>query len=204
VLSLLLMPACSKPAPSSAPTSTASPGVPSAISGTHVVAAKVPASTDGSPVIVVLDPADGHNVPAPADPPVMNQIGKMFSPEVLFAQVGQPVEFRNDDDTLHNVNVKDDTSKEQLFNVAILEGTVYRYTFARAGLFSVHCDIHQAMFSLVVVSSSPYGKIADPDGSVQFDDVVPGAYTATVYAGTQKLERRVDVAGPRTDLTVKS
>jgi plastocyanin len=203
LLSVLLLASCSKPrddAPSAAPPLPASAQVASA----HVVMVAAPPADSGSPVVVVLEPTPLRDLPVEGDSPVMNQVGKMFSPEVLFARIGQAVEFRNDDDTLHNVNVKDDTTKEQLFNVAIIEESAYHYSFERPGLYSVHCDIHQAMFSIIVVSNSPYARIADADGTARFDDVLPGGYTATVYAGTRKLERGFSVSGPRTEITVKN
>ena len=180
------------------------PPAPADVASAHAVVVAAPPADSGSPVFVVLEPTPLRDLPVEGDPPVMNQVGKMFSPEVLFARVGQAVEFRNDDDTLHNVNVKDDTTKEQLFNVAIIEESAYHFTFAHAGLYSVHCDIHQAMFSIIVVSNSPYARIADADGGATFDDVLPGDYTATVYAGTRKLERGFSVSGPRTEITVKN
>ena len=128
----------------------------------------------------------------------MDQLSQTFSPAVLFVRTGQPVGFRNSDDLMHNVNVRDDESKDQAFNVAIPGGAVYMFKFARDGLYNVRCDIHPAMSALIVSSASPYTTAADAEGHFTFSDVAPGAYTATVYAGTSKLTKDVDVSAPRT------
>jgi hypothetical protein len=60
------------------------------------------------------------------------------------------------------------------------------------------------MASLIVASASPYAKLADEDGNVQFDDVQPGTYTVTVYSGTRRLEQQIDVKGPSTAINLKS
>jgi plastocyanin len=202
---LVLFQACSKPykPPPSSESSAADTTVASASSGSHVVAGVVPPAVNGAPSIVVLEPTPLRELP-PSEPAAMDQVQRMFTPSVLFARTGQAVEFRNSDDELHNVNVTDDSTKQQMFNVAIIPQTVYRYTFAHEGLYDVHCDIHQTMASLIVASASPYAKLADADGSVQFDDVQPGTYTVTVYSGIRKLEQQIDVSGPSTGINLKS
>ena len=151
--------------------------------------------------IVLLEPRTPREFPDQARPPLMDQVSQTFTPDVLFVRTGQPVGFRNSDDLLHNVNVRDDETKEQAFNVAIPGGAVYMFTFKRDGLYNVRCDIHPAMAALVVASASPYTTAADAEGHFTFSDVVPGAYTATVYAGTSQLTKDVDVSAPRTAIT---
>jgi hypothetical protein len=56
------------------------------------------------------------------------------------------------------------------------------------------------MSAQILAASTPYVMQAQPDGSFQFDDVQAGAYTLTIYAGAQKVERRVEVSGPRTEI----
>jgi hypothetical protein len=168
----------------------------------HVVAGTVPPVSNGVSTIVVLDPDPPRELP-PSETAFLDQVNRVFTPDVLFVRIGDPVEFRNNDDTLHNVNVTDDDTKQQLFNVAIIPETVYKYTFAHEGLYDVHCDIHQTMASLIVASPSPYAKLADPDGRVEFDDVAAGGYLATAYVGATKVQQRIDVNGPRTEIALK-
>ena len=187
------------------------PQVPSAGSGAApdspgaaIVVGQTPAAVNGAASIVILESASGQTFSPPDEKAVMDQSAEMFVPPVLFVQAGQTVEFRNSDEKLHNVNVRESMSKEQLFNVAIPMGGTVDRQLPQEGLFDVHCDIHPAMAAIIVSSPTPYAKTAEPDGTVEFDDVVPGRYNAVVYAGTAKLEQSVDVVGPRTLFTVKN
>ena len=126
-----------------------------------------------------------------------------FIPGLLFVRTGQPVEFRNSDETLHNINVKDDQTKEQAFNVAIPTGITYDHTFKRDGLYNVGCDIHAGMSAVIISSSTPFTTIADAKGNFVFEDVAPGPYTVTVYTGKQRLERSIQVAGARTEVSIE-
>jgi plastocyanin len=174
-----------------------------ASNGGVVVSATVPAALNGASSIVVLDPNGPFDLPY-ADQPVMDQIAKMFTPDILFARTDQAVQFLNDDDSLHNVNVTNSETKEQVFNVAIIPENNYEYQFKKEGLYDVHCDIHTTMAAVIVVSASPYAKMADAEGRIEFDGVQPGSYTARVYAGTRRLEAAVDVKAPRTDISIKN
>src|SRR5262245_33902890 len=97
---------CSKGSSTSSTGSTTSPGggtssaPPPAAAGLATISGRAPASTFA---IVVLDPESERTLPPQDSPPVMDQIGATFAPELLFVRTGQPAEFRNSDDTLHNV-----------------------------------------------------------------------------------------------------
>jgi plastocyanin len=150
-------------------------------------------TANGQPSIVVLIPSGGPTAPAQAAMPVMDQAVMTFFPPTLFVRTAQPVEFRNSDDVLHNVNVKDEDTKVQAFNVAIPTGATYTYTFASDGFYGVRCDIHPAMWALVVSTSSPYAMQTDESGAFAFDNVAAGSYTVRVYVGARTLERAIEV-----------
>ena len=136
-------------------------------------------------------------------PPVMDQVALTFIPGVLLVRTGHPVEFRNSDDVLHNVRVNDDTTKAGTFNVAIPMGEDYRFTFEKEGFYNVGCDIHPAMAATIYASTSPYATLSDPAGQFELRDVPPGTYNAVVFAGSQRIERPVEVppAGAHVDFT---
>jgi len=158
----------------------------------------------GLPVIVVLDPKSPREYPPQTEVPVMDQVALTFGPPLLFVRTNQPAEFRNSDDTLHNVHVTHEETKEPQFNVAIPTGERYTYTFKREGFYDVGCDIHPAMSAAIFASSSPYVALAADDGSFALEDVPPGAYAVTVYAGETRTEREIMVGGGRsTNLVVE-
>src|SRR5262249_62294999 len=92
------------------------------------------------PVVAALEPRTARTFPSQSEPPVMDQVGLTFGPELLLVRTGQPVEFHNSDDTLHNVHVSHEETREPQFNVAIPTGNSYTHTFARDGFYRVGCD----------------------------------------------------------------
>jgi plastocyanin len=153
--------------------------------------------------VVVLEPKAARTFPAPDERPVMDQAGLTFGPELLLVRTGYPVEFRNSDDTLHNVRVSHEETHASAFNVAIPTGGSYTYTFERDGFYRVGCDIHPAMAASVFAASSPFTTLAAADGSFAFADVPPGAWTVTVYTEGKKLHQDVAVTGGVTTVTIE-
>src|SRR5712671_7360758 len=131
------------------------PNPPSAESSSHRLIGKAPKATNGMSALVILEPQTPLELPSQTVKPVMDQISLTFIPGLLFVRTGPPVEFRNSDETLHNINVKDDATKEQAFNVAIPTGAIYNHTFKRDGLYTVACDIHSGMAAVIISSSTP-------------------------------------------------
>src|SRR6185503_14571789 len=152
--------ACSKPEPSSpattTPEATAAPAAASASTGGRLVG-----SLQGSgAAVVVLEPKGARTFAPQSEKPVMDQVSLTFGPDLLFVRTGQPAEFRNSDDTLHNVNVKHEETREQAFNVAIPTGGNFEYTFRRDGFYRVGCDIHPAMTASVFAAATPFTTLA--------------------------------------------
>jgi plastocyanin len=193
--------ACSKPAAPPA-SSNAAPAPQTAVAGATSgrIAGRVNAA---GTAVVVLEPKTARTFGAPAEKPVMDQAGLMFGPELLLVRTGYPVEFRNSDDTLHNVRVSHEETRTSAFNVAIPTGEAYTYTFERDGFYRVGCDIHPAMAASVFASASPFTAVAGGDGSFAFDDVPTGTWTVTVYTGGKRLHQDVDVGAGVTAVTIE-
>lgn len=189
---LLSLSSCSKSTPSHPP-APVNP-VPAAAPSTPQAGLVTGRAAPGA--IVVLEPKQPRAFPY-GDRPIMNQVSLTFTPEMLFVRTGQPVEFHNDDDTLHNVHVDNADTKEPAFNVAIPTGEKYPYTFTKDGFYHVGCDIHPAMTAEILSVSTPFAMIAAADGSFAFAEVPPGAYRVRVHAAGVRSERDVDIhAGP--------
>jgi plastocyanin len=184
-------PPAATPAPASAPAGATTNGR---------IVGKVQAA---SAAVVVLAPKSGQTFPTQDEKPVMDQVGLTFGPDMLFVRTGQPAEFRNSDDTLHNVNVKHEETKEQAFNVAIPTGGNYEYTFTRDGFYRVSCDIHPAMTASIFAATTPFTALAAPDGTFEFADVAAGAWTITVYTGGKRLHKDVDVKGGVVEVAIE-
>ncbi|MGH9143455.1 MAG: cupredoxin domain-containing protein [Vicinamibacterales bacterium] len=197
------VPACSKtetpvpPAAASAP-AAATPAAGTAESGGNVAGHVQATGT----AVVMLEPKTPRTFPPPDETPVMDQAGLTFGPELLLVRTGFPVEFRNSDDTLHNVRVSHEETRTSAFNVAIPTGESYTYTFERDGFYRVGCDIHPSMAAAVFAAASPFVTVADSDGSFMFAGVPQGAWTIIVYADGKRLHEDVNVAGTVTNVRV--
>jgi plastocyanin len=198
IVSLAAISACSKPEP--APAATAAPAAAAPASGAGRIAGTVRGSTAA---VVVLAPRGGQTFPPQGEEPVMDQASLTFIPELLLVRTGQPVEFRNSDEVLHNVNVKHEETREQAFNVAIPTDGDYQYTFRRDGFYRVGCDIHPAMSASIFAATTPFTAVAGGDGGFAFDDVPAGPWTVTVYTGGKRLHKDVDIKGGVTEVTIE-
>ena len=132
----------------------------------------------------------------------MDQVQQTFIPSILLVRTGQPTEFHNNDDVLHNVRVREDATRSPAFNVAIPTGETYVFTFVRDGFYDVGCDIHPGMSAEIVSTSTPYATLAREQGDFVIEGVPPGTYKAIVYAGAQKIERTVELAVGKAEIDV--
>jgi plastocyanin len=195
---MLLVGGCSKSGKPTDAAASTKPQVPATVAGRTLVTGNAPAGT-----LVMLEPLFEHTFPEPAGPAYMDQSGQMFIPEFLTARVGQKVEFRSSEDVLHNVRVDHSATKTPIFNVATPPWGMYPHTFNKPGFYNVSCDIHTTMRATIFVTTTPYTKFADDTGSFAFQDVVRGSYKLKGFVGEEPLEKTVQVAGARTELSLQ-
>jgi len=161
------------------------------------------ASSVAPPSSLVALEADGDiEIPVKAEPAVMDQVSLVFYPSFLLAQTGQTVEFRNGEDVLHNIRVTEVADQRPIFNIASPPYGKYEYKFERPGVYNVGCDIHSTMRADILVTSTPYTILTGKDGSFTLENVKPGRYKLTVYAGTTPTVRPIEVKSGATDLGV--
>ena len=165
--------------------------------GRAVVAGKAPPAA-----IVWLEPATSRTYPVPGDTPVMDQYGLAFTPDLLLVRAGQPVDFRNSEDVLHNVRVHESDTKAVVFNVATPVSQAYRHTFDRPGYYEVTCDVHPGMRAGIFVAGTPYTAVAANDGAFSIAGVEPGSYRLRAFGGGKHFELAVEVAPPTTEVSI--
>ena len=164
-----------------------------------VVVGTVPQATRNSRSVVLLEPHAEREDPVPSEAVLLDQLGRTFIPALLLVRAGQPVVIRNSENDLHNVRIIETATDETLINVGMLMGTTYQYTFARAGTYTVQCDIHTSMFADIVVATTPHMAVSDRKGNFSLSNVPAGDYTVTVIYGDKQIERVVeitDASGP--------
>lgn len=124
----------------------------------------------------------------PATPVVLDQQGCRYVPHVAGVQVGQPLEVRNSDDTLHNVHIVAAVNEEQNVGQPI-KGMRHTFTFRqREVMIPFKCDVHGWMEAYVGVVEHPYFAVTARGGTFEIGGLPPGTYE--VAAWHEKLGTR--------------
>lgn len=156
--------------------------------------------------VVYVDTIAGKTFPAPKDHPVIDQKGLMFNPHIVAVQQGTTVEFLNSDSVQHNVFwTAIGTDKKAGHNLGTWpKGEKRPFTFDKAGVVPLLCNVHPDMGAFIVVSPTPYFAETDDAGSYKIKDVPDGSYTLTVWhEGGKNQSKPVTVAGSgKADFTV--
>jgi len=156
--------------------------------------------------VVYVDAIAGKTFPAPKDHPVIDQKGLMFVPHIVVVQQGTTVEFLNSDNVQHNVfwtSVSGD--KKAGHNLGTWpKGEKRPFTFDKAGVVPLLCNVHPEMAGYLVVSPTPYFAETDDSGVYKIKDVPDGSYTVVVWhEGAKNQSKPVTVAGDtKADFTV--
>ena len=135
--------------------------------------------------------------PAPTGAVLLDQAGCQYSPHVSGVQVGQTLEIRNSDATLHNIHALAKENNE--FNVGQpVQGMVSKKTFGKPEvMIKFKCDVHGWMASYLAVLPHPYYGVSAQNGSFTIANLPPGSYTLEAWHekyGTQTQQVQV---GPK-------
>jgi hypothetical protein len=157
--------------------------------------------------IYVKDGLGNRTFPAPKTPVVLDQQGCKYLPHVVGIQVGQPMEIRNSDPTLHNVHAVPKVNKEFNFGQP-LKGMKSVRTFDKTEVMvPFRCDVHGWMNAYAGVVAHPFFAVSKNDGSFEIKGLPPGSYTIEVWheqLGTQTTKVTVDAkAGVTANFSMK-
>ena len=124
---------------------------------------------------------EGKTFPAPAETPVIDQVGCLYEPYVSGVMVNQKFKIKNTDGFLHNVHAIPKLNKE--FNFAQpVKDQVNEKSFDKAEVMvQFKCDVHPWMFAYACVVDHPFFAITDKDGKYTIKGVPDGKYTMEVY-----------------------
>jgi hypothetical protein len=113
--------------------------------------------------------------------PVIDQRGCMYHPKIQGARVGQTLEVRNSDSTLHNIHSL--STKGNNFNTGQpVAGMVFKYPLkSEEVMLHVKCDVHPWMTGYLGVVSHPYFAVTDASGAFRIPNVPPGKYTIVAW-----------------------
>ncbi|MHB1935282.1 MAG: carboxypeptidase regulatory-like domain-containing protein [Acidobacteriaceae bacterium] len=125
---------------------------------------------------------------------VLDQKGCRYIPHVIGSMVGQPVEFRNSDATMHNVHIVPPGSQDSAgFDISQgpMAGT-QQHVFRQAGLMiPVRCNNHPWMEAFLNVVENPFFAVSNAEGTFEIQGLPPGTYTLVAVhekLGTRTLQ----------------
>lgn len=148
--------------------------------------------------VVYVDTIQGKTFPAPTNHPLMDQKGLVFNPHIMVVQQGGTVDFLNSDTVAHNVFwTAVGTDKKAGHNLGTWpKGEKRSYTFDKAGVVPLLCNVHPDMGAFIVVSPTPYFAETDDSGTYKIKDVPDGSYTLTVWhEGAKSQSKSITVSG---------
>ncbi|MCH7859374.1 MAG: hypothetical protein IID14_06695, partial [Candidatus Marinimicrobia bacterium] len=131
-------------------------------------------------IIVYLDDHPSlKQSPDPTTEPVIDQRELTILPHVTPIVSGTTVTFLNSDMVYHNIF---SLSKAKQFNLGRFPaGEIHSVTFDRPGVVEVFCDIHSAMYGVVLVLPNPFFTTVNADGSYRIPNIPPGTYVVKVW-----------------------
>jgi hypothetical protein len=136
--------------------------------------------------------------PATTTPAVLDQKGCQYHPHVQVLEVGQPLEIKNDDATLHNVHALPN-SNAQFNEGQPVQGMVSTHKFDKPELvpFRVKCDVHGWMKSFMAVLPHPYHSVSQMNGAFSIANLPPGTYTLIAWHEKYGQQEQQVTVGPR-------
>ncbi len=187
------------------------------LAGALLGAAPAPAATlaiavrlpDGQPLpkaVVTVQPI-GRKLPAPAPiHAVMDQMHRMFVPEVLVVALGSTVSFPNSDSVSHQIY---SFSPAKRFQLPLYRGKPYPpLLFDQTGIVILGCNIHDWMIGYIDVTDAPFYGTTDARGAWSAQ-LPSGRYQITVWhprmrEQTPTLVRELSIdTGDRAELTLQ-
>lgn len=136
---------------------------------------------------------------APAQEPLLDQIGCLYEPYVMGVMVNQKFQIKNSDPTLHNVHATPYQGDNREFNFAQpSQGQVNEKSFPNQEVFvRFKCNVHPWMFAYVGVVEHPFFAVTSADGTFRLPpNLPPGTYTLeAVHPKAGSATRQITVNG---------
>ena len=148
-------------------------------------------------LVYVKDGLGARPFAPPSDKVTVAQEGCRYQPHVAVAMVGQPVEFIDNDDTLHNIHPMPKNNGE--WNQSQMpNGGAFAKSFTAAEIMiPVKCNQHPWMKMYLSVLGNPFYAVTGKDGNFELKGLPPGTYTiAAVHEKYGEQEMKITV-GPK-------
>jgi plastocyanin len=149
-----------------------------AAAATLAIAVQLPGGQPLPDAVVTVQP-EGRKLPPPAPiHAVMDQMNRMFTPEVLVIALGSTVSFPNSDSVSHQIY---SFSAAKQFQLPLYRGKPYPpVLFGHPGIVILGCNIHDWMIGYIDVTDAPFYGTTDAQGAWSAQ-LPAGRYEITVW-----------------------
>lgn len=144
-------------------------------------------------LVYVSKGLEGKKFPAPKEPAVLDQVGCIYTPRVVGVMVGQTLQIRNSDSTLHNVIGNLKANKGFNEGMAVKNGTIEKVFQNPEFKADFRCFMHPWMVAWVHVLEHPWYAITGHDGAFTLKGLPPGEYEIKVVHESSRFEATPEV-----------
>jgi plastocyanin len=131
-------------------------------------------------VIYIRSGLGNYRFSPPATTILLDQKGCLYEPEIVALMVGQRLEIRNSDPTVHNIHSL--ARRNPPWNQSQPQGTTLFETFARSErAIPLVCNVHPWMRGFAFVFDNPYFAVTNSSGKFSLQNLPPGTYTIEAW-----------------------
>jgi len=157
-------------------------------------------------LVALLEPLEGARARVnPQAPLKIRTVGKRFVPRVSITTPGSEVTFPNQDHILHNVF---SVTPGNMFDTGHYEsGDAPRVRVRQAGLVKLYCNVHHQMNAFLWVVDTPWAKVLDAEGHINFANIPAGRYRLRLWhpeAGEQSWPLQITEGVIRGEWTLEA
>ncbi len=139
-------------------------------------------------LVYVSKGLEGKTFAPPKGPVVLDQVGCVYTPHVVGVMVGQTLEIRNSDATLHNVMTMPRVNKAFNEGMPVKGGKLEKVFTEPEMKVDLRCFMHPWMLGWVHVLPHPFFAVTQADGSFTIKGLPPGDYEISVLHETSRLQ----------------
>lgn len=131
--------------------------------------------------VYVKQGLEGRSFTPPSRPVTVANKNCVYVPHVSGVMAGQPVEFLNQDSTLHNVHSYPRNGKAFNLGLPLVGMKQVKKFDAAEVMVPLKCDVHPWMLGYIGVLPHPYFGVTGADGGFELKDLPPGDYVLEAW-----------------------